>query len=309
MAGLYEGIEDVAFKKIEGGYVFQTSNPWLVGPRRRYFVDETRKAEIAECIRETLRRMKPFVLIAAIVIPLVILGGTLWLTFCDTTLRVTVTSATGQSSAYDLPMDRSGGGGELAGVGGAKVLFHVSGPPGEGATITYTPVNPEGKPGAPMSVPFSKDGARLNVTDDHGRIVNSAVLRGRFGATRSAIFLYAALLGAATFAPYFALIRIYQYRRLRPLIAGLPRSTERIRFAEQSQNFASKASIKLLAIMGIGAAAACVGNGAAVISTVLSHQPLANSLGNGAALVLSGLAAAYFAYLIILRRRQRWNAA
>ena len=145
MAGLYEGIEEVAFKKVEGGYVFQTSNPWLVGPRRRYFVDETRKAAIAECIRETLRRIRPFALVAAIVIPAIILGGTLWLTFRDTTLRVTVTSATGQSSVFDLPIDRSGGGGEVAGEAGAKVLFHVSGPPGEGATITYTPVSAQGK--------------------------------------------------------------------------------------------------------------------------------------------------------------------
>ena len=309
MAGLYEGIEDVAFKKVEGGYVFQTTNPWLIGPRRRYFVDETRKAAIAECIRESLRRIKPFVLVAAIVIPLIIIGGTLWLTFRDTTLRVTVTSATGQSSVSDLPIDRSGGGGELAGAGGAKVLFHVSGPPGEGATITYTPVSAQGKPGAPVSVPFSKEGARLNVTDDHGRIVNSAVLLGRFGATRGAIFLYAALLAAMTFAPYLVLIHVYQYGKLRPLIAGLPRTTERIRFAEQSQSFASKASIKLLVVMGIGATAVCIGNGAAIVSAVLSHQPLADSLVNAAALVLAGPATAYFAYLIVLRRRQRWNAA
>lgn len=309
MAGLYDGIEDVAFKKIEGGYVFQTSNPWLIGPRRCYFVDAEQKAAIAECIRETLRRIKPFALAAAIVIPLVILGGTLWLAFRDTTLRVTVTSATGQASVSELPIDRSGGGGELAGVGGAKVLFHVSGPPGEGATITYTPVNPEGKSGAPVSVPFGKEGARLNLTDDHGRIVNSAVLYGRAGATRGAIFLYAALITAATFAPYFALVRIYQYRKLRPFIAGLPRSTARIGFAEQSQSFANKASTTLLAIMGIGTAAACVGNGAAIVSAVLSHQPLADWLGNGAVLILAGPAAAYFAYLIVLRRRLRWKSA
>jgi hypothetical protein len=309
MAGLYEGIEDVAFKKVEGGYVFQTSNPWLIGSRRRYFVDERQKAAIAECIRETLRRIRPFALVAAIVIPAIILGGTLWLTSHDTMLRVTVTSAAGQSSASDLPMDRSGGGGEVAGEAGAKVLYHVSGPPGEGATITYTPVSAQGKAGAPVSVPFSTGGATLNVTDGHGRIVNSAVLRGHLGSTRGAIFLYAALLAAATFAPYLALMHVYQYGRLRPLIAGLPRTTERIRFAEQSRSFAGKASIKLLVIMGIGAMAACIGNGAAVVSAVLSHQPLVDSLGNGAALVLSGLAAAYFAYLIVLRRRLRWNAA
>ena len=45
MAGLYDGLEEVAFKPVAGGFVFQTSNPWLIGRQRRYFVNETQKVD------------------------------------------------------------------------------------------------------------------------------------------------------------------------------------------------------------------------------------------------------------------------
>ena len=46
MAGLYDGIEEAGFKRIDGGYVFQSRNPWFFGPSHRYLVDEAQKAEI-----------------------------------------------------------------------------------------------------------------------------------------------------------------------------------------------------------------------------------------------------------------------
>ena len=33
MAGLYDGLEEVAFKRTEGGYVFQANNRFLIGPQ------------------------------------------------------------------------------------------------------------------------------------------------------------------------------------------------------------------------------------------------------------------------------------
>jgi hypothetical protein len=63
MAGLYDGLEEVAFKRTEGGYVFQANNRFLIGPRRRFLVNEAQKADIAACMRETLRRIKPFVFV------------------------------------------------------------------------------------------------------------------------------------------------------------------------------------------------------------------------------------------------------
>ena len=100
MAGLYNGAEELAFTPVAGGFVFQTNNPWLFGPRRRYFVNEAQKAIIAARIRETLRRIIPVVIVAAIVIPLALVGGTLWLAFQGASLGVTVTSATGKTTSY-----------------------------------------------------------------------------------------------------------------------------------------------------------------------------------------------------------------
>jgi hypothetical protein len=80
MAGLYDGIEEAAFKRsADGGYVFQARNPWFFGPSRRYVVDEAQKAEIAGCIRETLRRIRPYVFVAAVGIPAVLAAGIFWL--------------------------------------------------------------------------------------------------------------------------------------------------------------------------------------------------------------------------------------
>jgi hypothetical protein len=80
MAGLYDGIEEAAFKRLaDGGYVFQARNPWFFGPSRRYLVDEAQKAAIAACIRETLRRIRPYVFAAAVAIPVVLGAGIFWL--------------------------------------------------------------------------------------------------------------------------------------------------------------------------------------------------------------------------------------
>ena len=88
MARLYEGVEEIPFKKIDGGYVFQANNAWLFGPKRRFFVTESQKAEIAGCIRETMRRIKPFVFVAMVLIPLLLIGGTFWFALRGGTLVV-----------------------------------------------------------------------------------------------------------------------------------------------------------------------------------------------------------------------------
>jgi hypothetical protein len=69
VAGLYQGVEELAFTRVAGGFVFQTRNPWFFGPHRRYFVNEAQKSTIAACTRETLRRLIPVVIVAAIVFP------------------------------------------------------------------------------------------------------------------------------------------------------------------------------------------------------------------------------------------------
>jgi hypothetical protein len=55
-------MEELSFKRTPEGWVFQAPNPWLIGPRRHYLVNDAQKAEIAA----QLRRMWTMVLLAII---------------------------------------------------------------------------------------------------------------------------------------------------------------------------------------------------------------------------------------------------
>src|SRR5437588_10212166 len=99
----------------------------LIGPRRRYLVNESQKAEIAECIRQTLRRIKPFVFSAAILIPLVLIGSIFWFATSGATLSVTIVDASGQTTSQQW-VGPHGATGTLAGAAGSRTIFTVSGP-------------------------------------------------------------------------------------------------------------------------------------------------------------------------------------
>ena len=133
MAGLYDGVEEIGFHRVSGGYLFQPANSWPFGPRPCYFVNEEQKRAIAACIRETLRRMKPFAYAAAVVIPILLVGGTLLLALSGNVTRVIIIDAQGAQSHHSEMMESSGADGEVQGASGTKIVFHVSGPPGDGA--------------------------------------------------------------------------------------------------------------------------------------------------------------------------------
>ncbi|MFI5010789.1 MAG: hypothetical protein ACHQAY_00430 [Hyphomicrobiales bacterium] len=308
MAGLYEGLEEVAFKRIADGYLFVSNNPWLIGPRRRYFVNEAQKALIAECIRQTLRRIKPFALASAVLIPLVLVAAVLWLACAGCTLSVTTVDAAGVSTTYTQPIGPTGATGTLAGAAGATAIFKVSGPPGKDATVTFTGVGPTGKASAPCVAQFGPAGAKINFADASGHVVGSATLIGRTGSTPGAVMLDAMLLTFGMFVPYIALMHAYSMRRLRPLIAGLPRSEERITLREGIEGFAAKASFKLLVVMGLGAAAGFVGNAMNLAAAILESRPIANPPIILLGMAATGLATTYVAYLIILRAKLKRNA-
>jgi hypothetical protein len=208
VAGLYEGIEEAAFKPVPGGYIFQSRNPWFFGPSHRYRVNEIEEAQIADCIRETLRRIKRFVFIMMVVIPLALVAGIFWL------------AAQGM-------------------------------------------------------------------------------------ATVGPVLLYA----LALFVPYYAAIHIYSTRRLRPLIAGLPRTTERITISEGSRSFASTASTKLLTVMIAGPALGFVSNAMILIGATLDGRPIHNLPTLVFGITASLLATGYFVFLMIMRFRQKRIAA
>jgi hypothetical protein len=208
MAGLYDGIEETTFKRIAGGYVFQSRNPWFFGPSHRYLVDEAQKAEIAGCIRETLKRIKPYVFAAAVIIPIMIAAGAFWL------------------------------------------VTHGC------ATV--------------------------------GNIV---------------------LLALAPFIPYIGLMHAYSMRRLRPLIAGLPRTNERITVCEGTSKFAVKASFKILLLMLLGPVLLIIANAMIVIGVTLDGRSLHNPHMMLFSTAMCALSAAYTSYLMILRMREKRTAA
>ena len=124
MAGLYDGLEEAAFKQVSNGYVFTSCCPWLIGPRRRYLVNESQKAEIAECIRQSLRRIKPFVFSAAILIPLVLIGSIFWFAMSGATLSVTVVDASGQTTTRQWIGPRRRDSGTVVGAAELGLCLH-----------------------------------------------------------------------------------------------------------------------------------------------------------------------------------------
>ena len=51
MAKWYEAANEASFKATDGGYVFQSPNPWILARPRYYLVNDTQKAAISERMR------------------------------------------------------------------------------------------------------------------------------------------------------------------------------------------------------------------------------------------------------------------
>jgi hypothetical protein len=84
MGNWYEGAEAATFKQMENGYVY--SNPWYIGPSRRYLVNEAQKAAITARMQQ-LRWVMPFgailglfagLIVAAVVQSMVKPGPMVW---------------------------------------------------------------------------------------------------------------------------------------------------------------------------------------------------------------------------------------
>jgi hypothetical protein len=309
MAGLYDGLEEVAFKRTEGGYVFQANNRFLIGPRRRFLVNEAQKADIAACMRETLKRIKPFVFAMMVVLPAAIGLLIYWFIATSVTLTVTIVDADGKTEMYDQAISQHGATGTLAGPDGSSVAFRVSGPPGAGATTTVTAITASGKVGATSVVPFEVAGTTINMADAKKRVVRCARLVGRKGPTRTAGTLFAVAVSLTLFGLYVAAIHIYSMARLNPLLTGLPRTNERIGLREGFDLFAAKISVKLLVVMGFGAAAILTSSAINMADFFVMRRPLDQLpfllVPAFAALVLG----AQTGYLVARRLRQRSRRA
>jgi hypothetical protein len=298
MAGLYEGLEEVGFKRTADGYVFQTNSRWFIGPKRRYLVTEAQKAEIAACIRDTLRFLKPIALAAAVLIPVTIAGAVFWLASLGGTLTVTETHG-GETTTYTQSIGLTGSTGTLKGPD-SHVVFHVSGPPSDRATVTVTGFGSNGQSGTPAVMMFGADGSNVWISGEGDQVLASAHLSGRAGATNWAIALDVVAVALALYLPYLAFIHIYSVRRLEPLLVGLPRSETKITMREGAERFAAKMSVKLLVVMVGGTALGLAGTLVNLIQAIVDHHLInAEILAFGAAGF--GGAAIYYTYLVFLR--------
>lgn len=55
--GLPAGLEEAQFKRDGDGWLFTVANPWVIGPRRTYIVNDAQKPALAERVRSG-RRMR-----------------------------------------------------------------------------------------------------------------------------------------------------------------------------------------------------------------------------------------------------------
>jgi hypothetical protein len=310
MRGLYEGIEEAAFQPTAGGYVFQMKNPWFFGSSQHFLVNESQKARLAECLRATTQRIKPFVFASAIAIPLLLALGIFAFAFTGGTLTVTEVLGTGESTSYsqwlrpngatvvvsDHPLNKSD---QLF-----SLAVRVSGLPGDTATATVTKPAGKDKPAATYVIAFGPAGVTVNFTDGDGRVTKFAKLTGKRGTPADVTAVFALILSFALFAPYYAAVHLYSLKRLRPLVAGVPRTSERITIGQSTARFATQASNKLFIVMGVGVTSAVLGNATALIAALASHRSsemLPLIVGVGA----TSFSAAGFAYLTIARFRHR----
>src|SRR5438093_6864404 len=52
----FDGMEELTFKPVEGGYLYAAPSPWLLGRKRYYFVKAEQKAALAAAHRTTMRQ-------------------------------------------------------------------------------------------------------------------------------------------------------------------------------------------------------------------------------------------------------------
>jgi hypothetical protein len=310
MTGLYNGVEEIPFKKTDSGYVFKCNNPWLIGPRRYYDVNEAQKTEITACLRETLRRLKPFVFAMIIVIPLSLVGGVFWLVTNSGTLTVIEVDSAQNSVVTTQFVDPfTGSTGSVTGSDGSRTVFHINRLPGKGATISYTNHVAEGETAAPIIADFASGSSQLKLWDAQGRIFKIAAFDAKTGGAVGPVTLYSILLMALLFMPYLGFMHVYAMRRLRPLIADLPRSSERIRFREETETFATKISLKLLIVLAGGCGLGFVMNAIHLAEMSLRQPENTPSAIMIFTTLISALTTAYCAYIVALRLKMKRSAS
>jgi hypothetical protein len=96
---------------------------------------------------------------------------------------------------------------------------------------------------------------------------------------------------------------LYLVRAMRPLLANLPRTDERITVSEQLQSLAGAISVKLLWLGGIGGVMMIIGNIANLAEVISEGRAGSRLYGPLFGLLIGALLTSYFVYLAVLRSR------
>jgi hypothetical protein len=122
-------------------------------------------------------------------------------------------------------------------------------------------------------------------------------------------FIAIVMVTALPVVPLVIVPHIYLMRTLRPLIADLPRTDERITVGDQFHSLAAAISGKLLLLGGIGGGMMVIGNIVSIIDAIAEDRGGSKLLWPIFGLVFGALLASYFAYLALLKAKLKRRAS
>jgi hypothetical protein len=121
---------------------------------------------------------------------------------------------------------------------------------------------------------------------------------------------FVAVLAATMLAvvPIAILPHLKLMRTIRPLLADLPRTDERITFADQVHTLAAAISVPLLVLGGIGGSAMIIVNILSIVDAIAEGRGGSRPFWPIFGLLVGALLTSYFAYLAVLKLRLKRGA-
>jgi hypothetical protein len=121
-------------------------------------------------------------------------------------------------------------------------------------------------------------------------------------------FIVIVIVTALAVVPIVILPHAYLMRSIRPLLAGLPRTDERITVGDQLRSLAAAISGKLLLLGGISGGTMIIGNIVSIVDAIAEGRGGSRLYGPIFGLLFGALLTSYFAYLAILKAKLKRRA-